>query len=582
MAAGGRMRFTIGFKIFGIAIGLLLLMSAVALLNMRMTRTLDAQLEVVSLNYFPGFADLEQAHIRKLEESSASRRLMTASQQGAAANAEEIKRLQQRIAEAAKASADGLAAARRSINDQIVNPLDFGDDIELARIDTRIEYLQQEQQGSEERLARLLAAAESGDQAEANRLLTALDSSRDDWDRRMNAVREEMRLIADHAIRDARAYQQRIVAIGLFLLAMAGLLGLVIAAVVTKGLVRPVHRLVDGTEAVERGALDTVVPVTSRDEIGRLTRSFNSMVGELRVKAQIRDTFGKYVDPRIVSALIDRPELTDPKGARREMTILFCDMKGFTSFSEGMTPSALVTVLNRYLAAMSDPVRRNSGIIDKYIGDAVMAFWGPPFTGATEHARLAVLTAIEQLASLADFRAELPELMGIRRGLPRVEVRIGIATGEVVVGNIGSEAARSYTVIGDTVNLASRLEGACRAYGTRILVNAATARLARDAVELREIDAVLVVGKSEPERIFELLGRKGEVAANVIELRDAFASGLAAYRAGAWEDATRSFKTCLAIVPEDPPSQVLLDRVVKFRDAPPADDWSGVWALASK
>src|SRR6185503_3776626 len=147
---------------------------------------------------------------------------------------------------------------------------------------------------------------------------------------------------------------------------------------------------------------------------------------------------------------------------RREMTILFCDMDGFTSFSEGMTPSGLVTVLNRYLSVISDPVRRNDGIIDKYIGDAVMAFWGPPFTGATEHARLAALTAVEQLAAVAAFQSELPELIGIRRGLPQLEARIGVATGEVVVGNIGSEQTRSYTVIGDTVNVASRLEGACK------------------------------------------------------------------------------------------------------------------------
>jgi adenylate cyclase len=123
---------------------------------------------------------------------------------------------------------------------------------------------------------------------------------------------------------------------------------------------------------VEGGALDTVVPITSRDEIGRLTQSFNSMVGELRVTAQIRETFGKYVDPRIVAGLIDRPELTDPKGSRREMTILFCDMKDFTTFSEGMTPAALVTVLNRYLTVMSDPVRRHNGIIDSI---SVMASW---------------------------------------------------------------------------------------------------------------------------------------------------------------------------------------------------------------
>ena len=127
------------------------------------------------------------------------------------------------------------------------------------------------------------------------------------------------------------------------------------------------------------------------------------MVGELRVKAQIRDTFGKYVDPRIVAGLIDRPELTDAKGSRREMTIFFCDMKGFTAFSEGMTPAGLVNVLNRYMTVMSEPVRRNNGIIDKYIGDGIMAFWGPPFTGADEHARLACLAALDQLASACRF-----------------------------------------------------------------------------------------------------------------------------------------------------------------------------------
>ncbi len=342
------------------------------------------------------------------------------------------------------------------------------------------------------------------------------------------------------------------------------------------------RRLLAGTTAVEQGALDTVVPVTSRDEIGRLTQAFNNMVGELRVKARIRDTFGKYLDPRIVAGLIDRPELIDPGGSRRDMTILFCDMQGFTSFSEGLTPTALVHVINRYLTVMSEPVRRHNGIIDKYIGDGIMAFWGPPFTGADEHARLACLAALDQLACLAEFDAELPELTGIRRGLPKIEVRIGIATGPVVVGNIGSEQTRSYTVIGDTVNVASRLEGACKIYGVRALIGEATQRLAADAVETREIDSVLVVGKSEPERIFELLGRKGEVAAQRLELCGSFAAALAAYRRRGWDDAIRGFEACLALDPEDPPSRVFLARVMRFREYAPANDWDGVWALEAK
>jgi len=167
--------------------------------------------------------------------------------------------------------------------------------------------------------------------------------------------------------------------------------------------VRPVRRLVAGTLAVERGELDTVIPVTSRDEIGQLTMSFNTMVSELRIKARIRETFGKYVDPRIVEGLIDRPELTEGKGSRRRMTILFCDMKGFTTFSEGMTPAGLVQVMNRYLTVMSDAVRRNGGIVDKYIGDAVMAFWTPPFSLGDRHAADACLAALAQQEAIVGF-----------------------------------------------------------------------------------------------------------------------------------------------------------------------------------
>jgi class 3 adenylate cyclase len=368
----------------------------------------------------------------------------------------------------------------------------------------------------------------------------------------------------------------------LALLAIAALLGLIVAAAVTLGLVRPMRRLLAGTVAVEKGALDTVVPITSRDEIGRLTQSFNSMVGELRLKAQIRETFGKYVDPRIVAGLIDRPELTDAKGSRREMTVLFCDMKGFTSFSEGMTPAALVTVLNRYMTVVSDPVRRHNGVIDKYIGDAVMAFWGPPFTEAEEQARLSCLAALDQIAGVAAFRAELPDLIGFKRGLPDIDVRIGIATGDVVAGSIGSEQTRSYTVIGDAVNLASRLEGANKTYGTRVLISEASNHFAADTVETREIDSVLVLGKSEPQRIFELLGRKGEIEHERLALRDAYVEALAAYRRRDWEQARAGFEICLSIMPCDAPSKLFLRRVGDFLVNAPDANWNAVWSLAEK
>jgi class 3 adenylate cyclase len=574
------MRLTIGMKIFGIAVALLVLMTAVALLSMRMTRTVDAQLVIVDRNYFPAYVSLAQANIRSIEESAYAHRLLLALS-GRADGAETTDELRRRVSAAGKASNEEIAAARRHINEQIADPLDFDDNIALARLDERIAELQDGRRRYEALLAELLVAV-AGNDARASGLLTELDGLRDDFDRRIEAARGEMRRLAGAAITGTRVYQQRVVGIGLALLAIAVMLGLTITAAVTMGLVRPVRRLLAGTAAVEGGALDTVVPITSHDEIGRLTRSFNKMVGELRLKAQIREIFGKYVDPRIVSGLIDHPELTDIRGSRREMTILFCDMKGFTAFSEGMTAAALVSVLNRYMTVMSEPIRRHGGIIDKYIGDAIMAFWGPPFTRVEEQGRLACCAALDQLAGLLAFRAELPELVGMKRGLPDIDIRIGIATGEVVVGSIGSEQTRSYTVIGDTVNVASRLESANKTYGTRILINEAVNRLIGDGMETREIDTVLLPGKTEPERVFDLLGRKGEVAGERLQLRDAFGQALAAYRRQEWDAARAGFERCLAIDAGDHPSRLFLARIDDFRTTAPAAGWNGVWAMAEK
>ena len=575
------MRLSIGLKIFSIAVALLILMAVVALLSLRMTRTVDGQLVIIDQNYFPAYVALAQANIRSVEESAFVRRLLLAIGERPS-NAGKLDDLRQRVATAGKASDEDITNARRHINEQIADPLDFDDNIALARLDDRIEVLQEDRRRYEAVLAKLLAAAEADHKERSAELLAQLDDRRDDFDRKIEAARSEMRRLAGAAVVGTRAYQRHVIEISLALLVIAALLGIIVAAAVTLGLVRPVRRLLAGTAAVERGALDTVVPITSRDEIAQLTRSFNSMVGELRLKAQIREVFGKYVDPRIVAGLLDRPELADAKGSRRVMTIFFCDMKGFAEFSEGMTPAALVTVLNRYMTLMSEPVRHNNGIIDKYIGDGIMAFWGPPFTGAEEQGSLACLAALDQLTGLAAFRAELPELTGLKRGFPQIDLRIGIATGEVVAGSIGSEQTRNYTVIGDAVNLAARLEGANKIYNTRVLISEATNQLAAESLETREIDTVRVVGKTEPQRIFELLGRKSEVARERLQLRDAFAEALEAYRGGAWERARAGFETCLSVVPCDGPSKVFLNRIMQFCATTPSADWNGVWSLSEK
>jgi adenylate cyclase len=211
-----------------------------------------------------------------------------------------------------------------------------------------------------------------------------------------------------------------------------------------------------------------------------------------------------------------------------------------------------------------------------------MAFWGPPFTDPADHARLGCLAALEQMHKMDDFRAALPELFGVKHGLPEVNVRMGIASGDVTVGNIGSETSRGYTVIGDTVNLASRLEQANKFYGTRILVSEGTRNLAGDTLAFREIDSLRVAGKLEPVRVYELRGLAAEANEADTQRVQAYEAGLARYRAQDWDAAEAAFYECLAKAPGDRPSQVMLERIAVFRQAPPEAGWDGVWVAASK
>ncbi len=572
------MRITIGLKIFAIAVGLLALMAVVALLTTRLARDVGGQLDFVIQQYIPGYGALARANVRSVEQALYLRRVVIAYLEPDSDPAAIEKNLQF-FAEKGRQTDLELASARKQLTERLQEHAKFTDLVALARLDTRLELMTQDRQRYEVEVRSALAALERKDYAGFKREMVSVEALRDDFDHKIDAARHEMLLLVEGAAQETRRRQGQVITVSLLLMAMAGALGLLVAGAITWGLVGPVRRLLDGTKAVEAGALDTVIPVTSRDEIGSLTKAFNQMVAELRVKARIRETFGKYIDPRIVEGLIDRPALTGSGGERRVMTVFFCDMKGFTSISEGLTPHGLVNVINQYLTTMSSPIRQHNGIIDKYIGDAIMAFWGPPFNSDEDQARLACLAALDQLARLNAFRQELPELMGIKHGLPEINVRVGIATGEVVVGSIGSDIMKSYTVMGDTVNLASRLEGVNKSYGTRILIGEGTQQRVGDAIETREIDAILVVGKTEPQRVFEVLGRKGEVDQTTMALRERFAIGLANYRKQAWPDAKGDFEACLAIYPNDGPSQVFLQRVNHLAEHLPGTAWNGVWSM---
>jgi class 3 adenylate cyclase len=575
-------RKSIRQKIVGIAAGLIVLAVITSLLSMVLAGRVGHLLDELTNRYIPAYAHLARVNVRSLERSLALRRMVMARMQtppdettyaAARKSYDEIDPVLAREA----------AAARQLINAIILDPDTPSDNAALGRIDDRIDHaINDLHKRLTEENAALLRQLEARDMAAVRQTMVQSDTLRDEFNVRIESIRSDMLAQVSSSAKTVLGAQDRTIVISAIVTAIAAVLGFVFAMLVGSGITRPVTRLLEGTREVEAGKLDGSIAITTQDEIGELSGAFNRMIETLRHNQKIRETFGRYINPRIAEGLLDQPAIAATEGQRRIMTVMFCDMKGFTSLSEGVTPRGLVKIMNLYLSTMSAPIHEHRGIIDKYIGDAVMAYWGPPFTGAEEQARLACMAALEQLAALPSFQAELPDLMGVRRGLPQVSIRVGIATGEVVVGSIGSEQTRSYTVIGDTVNFASRLEGAGKAYGTHVLISEATQRLAADAIETREIDTVLVVGKTEPERIFELLGRKGEVPAAKLELRDSFEAALVSYRAQAWEEAEAGFRKCLEIEPEDGPSGVFLARVAHFREHPPAPGWNGVWALETK
>jgi adenylate cyclase len=396
----------------------------------------------------------------------------------------------------------------------------------------------------------------------------------------LDSVRTDLNALAQSAVMQTADIGRTARLLTILLFVVSALVGLVAAYVLAARIVRQLRQLVSNTRALQDGLVMEPIHVASVDEVGQLTHAFNHMVMELRAKEQIRDTFGKFVDPKVVAQLLGGGGSNAAE--RRNVTIFFSDIKGFSSLSEQLTPAVIVRLLNRHFTLSSEAIQAHDGIIDKYIGDAVMAYWAPPFVSDDLHPVKACLAALAQREALVTLRSELSDLIGLRRDVPDLVVRMGIATGEVVLGTIGSETAMSYTVIGDTVNLASRFEGLNKAYGTTIMISEDTYRFARTAVEAREIDLVAVVGKAEPSRVFELLAPAGQLTVMQQQLVDTYAEGLALYRERRYDAADRCFQRCLEIDPADGPSLVMRARSAQFRNQPPGDGWDGVWRAQEK
>ena len=296
---------------------------------------------------------------------------------------------------------------------------------------------------------------------------------------------------------------------------------------------------------------------------------------ESRGKRQLANLFGHYIPPELVEEMSESPEEFSLDGENREMTVLFSDVRGFTTISEGMDPKQLTQLMNALLTPMTRVIHKNRGTIDKYMGDAIMSFWGAPMADS-EHARHALYAAMEMIDELKIMQKDFQE-----RGWPEVNIGIGLNTGDMNVGNMGSEFRMAYTVLGDAVNLGSRLEGLTKNYGVNIIVSETT----KDAIPefvFRELDLVRVKGKNEPVAIFEPVGHKNDLAKEITSEITSFKKALMGFRAQSWDKAEMDFFNLNRSYPDRFLYKVYLDRIAFYRQEPPGDDWDGVFTHTSK
>jgi adenylate cyclase len=296
---------------------------------------------------------------------------------------------------------------------------------------------------------------------------------------------------------------------------------------------------------------------------------------ESRTKRQFAELFGQYVPPELVDEMARNPEGYSMEGRKAELTVLFSDVRGFTTISEGLQPDQLAALMNEYLGAMTAVVRRHRGTLDKYIGDAIMAFWGAPLADP-DHPAHAVTTALEMQAALLELNRHLTA-----KGWPELKIGVGINTGPMTVGDMGSPVRKAYTVMGDAVNLGSRLEGITKQYGVGIIVGEGTREKLGDRYVLRELDRVRVKGKAEPVGIYEPLGAAGQVDGETLEQLKLWNQALHAYRSQDWDRAEMLLLNLARARPH-----YLYDlyakRIARYRQEPPGDGWDGVTTFETK
>ena len=298
-------------------------------------------------------------------------------------------------------------------------------------------------------------------------------------------------------------------------------------------------------------------------------------ITEEREKKKIRGAFQYYLTASVINEMLKDPSKLKLGGDKKDLTVLFSDIRGFTTISEKLTPEDLVRLLNEYLTAMTNLVFKYDGLLDKYMGDAIMAVYGAPLD-QPDHAARACRTALDMMEELKILQKKWAD-----EGRPAFNIGIGINSGDMVVGNMGSDMRFDYTVMGDMVNLGSRLEGINKEYGTNIIISEYTYAAIKDALFCRELDSVRVKGKKLPVKIYELLGEKKD-AEKWEKAVSLFEEGLSKYKQAMWDEAIAAFRKVLEVRPDDAPAKLYVSRCEELKKSPPEGPWDGVFTMTRK
>ncbi len=357
------------------------------------------------------------------------------------------------------------------------------------------------------------------------------------------------------------------------ILTVCGIVGVLIAGVglwFARQMSRPLVALSNDMGRIRRLELDSDVDMTSGiAEVMSMEVALDNLKKGLK-------SFRRYVPAELVAELMQMQKEAKLGAERTNITIFFSDVADFTAISERLGVEALAFRLGQYFEIMTRTVMANKGAVDKFIGDAVMAFWGAP-TPLKDHASMACKAALDCQRQLADLFMRWE-----KEGVPAMHTRIGLNTGDAVVGNIGYVDRLSYTALGDNVNLASRLEALNKYYETKILISEATLLQTDDAFETRLIDSVVVKGKTQGVRIYELAGERGTLTPALKTKLEQFNEGMDLYMARQWKKATSLFQDLKEMYPSDKPVRIILERCEKYAAEPPGDDWAGVIVLRDK